>query len=84
MASFSADVMVKPLMALLVARVIAFPSVSKSVFVMIGEEVLCAGMERVPADVCIDWVTPDPQSFWFAFKEIPRSMPVVVPSPGNT
>ena len=84
MASFIADVMIKPLMALLVARVIALPSVWILVFVMVGEELLCAGMEIVPPEVCIEWLTPEPQNFWFACKEIPESIPVVVPLPGNT
>ena len=84
MASFAADAMVKPLMALLVARVIVLPSVSISVFVIMGEELLCRGMEIVPAVVCIEWLMPDPQNFWLALRAIPAFMPVVVPSPGNT
>ena len=51
MASLRADVMVKPLMTLLVARVTTLPSVSKLVFVMSGEVLLSEGMVIVPAVV---------------------------------
>ena len=53
MASFIADLIFKPLMALLVARVMALPSVLILVFVIVGEELLCAGMEIVFSEVCI-------------------------------
>ena len=83
-ASFMAEEIVNPLMALFVARVTASPLVLMSVFVMVGEVLVCAGMEIVPAAVCIPWLTPEPQNFWFAFKVIPEFIPRVVPSPGNT
>ncbi len=63
MASFNADAMVKPLMALLLARVMALPSVSILVLVMVGEELVSAGIKMVPAEVCIEWLTPEPQNF---------------------
>lgn len=37
-----------PLMALWVAKLIAFPSVLILVFVMVGEALVCAGIEIVP------------------------------------
>ena len=84
MASFRADVIVKPLTVLLAASVTALPVVVSSVFVMIGEVALCGGIEMVPADVAIDWALPDPRSIWPACKVIPAFMPAVVPLPGNT
>ena len=84
MASLSAELMVKPLMALFVASVTALPSVLISVFVIVGEAVVCAGITTVQLDVCVKWLTPEPQNFWSACKAIPEFIPFVVPSPGNT